>query len=185
MSADTMLEKTAVFSFGDLPGAEEPRLYDIDEPTRELPLIAGRFAGREWDPEELRRDFAEENRRDPAVRRRRIRTLSLGALAAMLLLVASLLGQARLVDCNEQTVAAAETAAELREEQNLLLAELQQTRVYEANASFETAALRRGAQTVRPDGNAEDVATVLSVRRGREMRHYWLSFIDGLGVSFH
>ena len=55
MIADVIQEKTAVFSFGSLSRTEEPRLYDLDEPTRELPLIAGRFAGREWTAEELRR----------------------------------------------------------------------------------------------------------------------------------
>ena len=45
MNADVIQEKTAVFSFGSLSRTEEPRLYDLDEPTRELPLIAGRFAG--------------------------------------------------------------------------------------------------------------------------------------------
>ena len=56
MRPESMDQKTAVFTFGSL-AAEEPRSYDVDEPTKELPLIAGRFAGREWDAEELRREY--------------------------------------------------------------------------------------------------------------------------------
>ena len=124
MTADSMQEKTAVFTFGSLSAPEEQRSYDMDEPTRELPLIAGRFAGREWAAEDLRREFSENGGlTGRQLRRRRAVTLSVGALAAMLLLVMSLLGQARLVDLNEQTVAAAETVTALRREQSELLVE--------------------------------------------------------------
>ena len=48
MTTDSMNGKTAVFSLGSITRQAEPRSYDMDEPTRELPLIAGRSAGREW-----------------------------------------------------------------------------------------------------------------------------------------
>ena len=109
MNADVIQEKTAVFSFGSLSRTEEPRLYDLDEPTRELPLIAGRFAGREWSAEELRRELREKDApQGREMRRRRAVTLLTGALCAMLLLVVSMLGQA----CFSSRSAAGRPAAE-------------------------------------------------------------------------
>ena len=68
MTAETLNQKTAVFSFGSLSAREEPRSYDVDEPTRKLPLIAGRFAGREWDEEELKREYDRKREKSSASR---------------------------------------------------------------------------------------------------------------------
>ena len=189
MTADSMQEKTAVFTFGSLSGDREPRSYDLDEPTRELPLIAGRFAGREWAAEDLRRELASGSAlSDKEKRRRRALTLSLGALAAMLLLVMSLLGQARLVGLNERAAVQTETVAELRQEHSRLLAEYEQTRAGRLSESAPAGAARaemlRAAQNDLPETAAEDRITVLNVRRGRELKHLWNSIVDTLGVSF-
>jgi|GEM_PF-3593249 hypothetical protein len=189
MTADSMQEKTAVFTFGSLSRAEEPRSYDMDEPTRELPLIAGRFAGREWTAEELRREFSENSGLSgKELRRRRIFTLAIGALCAMLLLVMSLVGQARLVDLDARTTAATETVSALRREQSELLVEYEQARIRAGSAEPTAVNDRiqrlRSVQISNHDQEAEDRITVLSVRRGRELHHFWHSLIDTLGVSF-
>lgn len=180
-----MQEKTAVFSFGSLSGAEEPRSYDIDEPTRELPLIAGRFAGREWVPGEMLRERPEKTSLNgAAMRRRNAFALSVGALAAMLLLVISLLGQARLVDMNEEANALSARADALRQEQNVLVVQYELSRA----ESFYTAAgyeQTPAVVTFSEEPLGEGRATVLSVRRGREIHHFWRSLVDRLGVSFH
>ena len=82
-------QKTAVFSFGSL-AVEEPRSYDMDEPTRQLPLIAGRFAGREWDVEELRREEDRKKEARKAPQNKRWFLPAVGAAAAAVLLVGSL-----------------------------------------------------------------------------------------------
>ena len=189
MSVDSMQEKTAVFSFGSLAGAGEPRVYDLDEPTRELPLIAGRFAGREWAAEDLRREFSENGGLTGGeLRRRRTATLVIGALAAVLLLVMSLLGQAKLVDVNDRAVAAAESVTELRREQNELLVEYERARLRAGSESLSAGAgrvqLLRAAQGEISGPETEDRVTVLNVRRGRELHHFWRSFVDTLGASF-
>ena len=191
MRPDSMQEKTAVFTFGSLAEAEEPRSFDLDEPTRELPLIAGRFAGREWTPEDLRRELAEKDTlTGKALRRRRTAALAVGALCAMLLLVLSLVGQARLVERNTQTVAAAQTVSELRKEQSRLLVEYERTRLRAGSGVGVSAAdnsrvqLLRQAQSEFPETEAEDTITVINVRRGRELQHFWHTLVDTLGVSF-
>ena len=189
MKSDPMQDKTAVFSFGSLNVADEPRSYDLDEPTRELPLIAGRFAGREWDAEDLRREFSEkETLTGRVLRRRRAATLAIGALCAMFLVVMSLLGQARLVDMNEQTSLAIAEVAELRREHNELVIAYEQTRLRAGGGDVATGESRvqllRQAQSEIAPNEAEDVVTVLNVRRGREFHHFWQSLVDTLGVSF-
>ena len=122
------------------------------------------------------------------LRRRRIFTLAIGALCAMLLLVMSLVGQARLVDLDARTTAATETVSALRREQSELLVEYEQARIRAGSAEPTAVNDRiqrlRSVQISNHDQEAEDRITVLSVRRGRELHHFWHSLIDTLGVSF-
>lgn len=172
MTAETLNQKTAVFSFGSLSAREEPRSYDVDEPTRKLPLIAGRFAGREWDEEELKREYDQKKEKSSASRIWVI-VISILALAAAMLLIGSLMGRARLVVMNQQAVEATQEIGMLRQEQNDL-------RVRSAGTSL----LRAGAEPVSPAPVGEDTAVVLSVRRGHELQHIWNTLVDMLGESF-
>ena len=167
-------QKTAVFSFGSL-AVEEPRSYDMDEPTRQLPLIAGRFAGREWDVEELQReeDRKKEARKERQNRRWFVPVLS--AAAAVAMLVGSLTGQAALLDVSENAAASRREIVSLSAERDALRLEYARSGL----------ALDRSAQTFEPVQGREDKATVLSVRRGHELDHFWDSVVDVLGESFH
>ena len=174
MRPEVLEQKTAVFSFGSL-AAEEPRSYDVDEPTRELPLIAGRFAGREWDVEELRQ---EEERKVEERRSRRSRPWlapAVSAAAALVLLVGSLTGQAALLDVNEKTASAEKEIAVIRWEQDALRLEYARSGL----------ALEVDGTRAEPVGTREDKATVLGVRRGHELQHFWNRVVDALGESFH
>ena len=183
MKADSMLEKTAVFSLGDLTREEEPRSFDLDEPTRELPLIAGRFAGREWDPEDLRREF-RENRTlsDGELRRRRAATLLIGAVCAVLLLAVSMLGQAGLADRNAAPAASAEITSIVYEE-NVQPAVIITGSARGADGASRLQRLRQTQESM-PEYGGEDRVTVLNVRRGSELRHFWQSLTEALGSSF-
>ena len=182
MNADVIQEKTAVFSFGSLSRTEEPRLYDLDEPTRELPLIAGRFAGREWSAEELRRELREKGApQGREMRRRRAVTLLTGALCAMLLLVVSMLGQA----CFSSRSAAGRPAAE-----NVIVFSQKETVPAAAvHAEKMSAAELTGVQLLRETrgeispSEGSDRITVLNVRRGRELRHFWQSLSDAFSAA--
>ena len=179
MTIEPMEEKTAVFQLGSLPSHAEPRSYDLDEPTRELPLISGRFAGREWIVEDLQREYTEK-KAEKALRPRKTRRalgLSLGAAAAAILLICSLLGQAKLVDLNEKTTAAETQIAELQAERSEQQARGAVLRV--ENRSGQAAAAESADA-----GETGDRATVLSIRRGREMNYLWNSFLDSVGASF-
>jgi hypothetical protein len=123
-----MEEKTAVFSFGSLACEPEPRSYDVDEPTRELPLISGRFAGREWVAEDLRREYEQKKtaqRTRPA--RRNAVLAAAGCFAAAALLVGALMGQTRLTAMNDEAVAVSEEITVLQREQNALRIRYEQT----------------------------------------------------------
>ena len=173
MTAETMTQKTAVFSFGSLSAREEPRSYNVDEPTRKLPLIAGRFAGREWDEDELQREY-EQKKQKPVHSRIWVVVISILALAAALLLIGSLMGRARLVVLNQQAVETTQEIGMLRQEQNELRLR-----------SAQTSILRAGNGPVSAVPAGEDTAVVLSVRRGHELQHMWNSLVDMLGESFH
>ena len=172
MTAETMNQKTAVFSFGSLSAREEPRSYDVDQPTRKLPLIAGRFAGREWNEDELRREY-EQKKEKPAGSRIWVVVVSILALAAALLLIGSLMGRARMVEMNQQAVETTREIGTLRQEQTELRIR-----------SAQTALLRSATEPAAPAPAAEDTAVVLSVRRGHELQHIWNSLVDMLGESF-
>ncbi len=174
MRPEVLEQKTAVFSFGSL-AVEEPRSYDVDEPTRELPLIAGRFAGREWDVEALRQ---EEDRKKEARRTRQNRAWfvpALSAAAAVVLLVGSLTGQAALLDVSEKAAASRSEIASLSLERDTLRLE------YARSALTQD----RSAPALESVRTREDKATVLSVRRGHELDRFWDSVVDVLGESFH
>ena len=182
MNADVIQEKTAVFSFGDLARTEEPRLYDLDEPTRELPLIAGRFAGREWSAEELRRELREKDApQGREMRRRRTVTLRTGALCAMLLLVVSMLGQA----CFSERSTAGRPAAE----NVIVFAQKDRVPAAVVRAEKTSAAETTGVRLLKETGGeissseGSDRITVLNVRRGRELRHFWLSLSDAFSAA--
>ena len=188
MNADSMQEKTAVFSFGSLSREEEPRSYDMDEPTRELPLIAGRFAGREWAPEDLRREFRENSAQSGReLRRRRTATLLIGAACAVFLLVMSMLGQAQLEDGNYSAAPAEENVIVFYREENARPAMTNGTDDRQRETFQDTAArvqLLRQTQEGIPDRESEDRVTVLNVRRGTELHRFWQSISDALGGSF-
>ena len=187
MTRELTNEKTAVFAFGDLDIAEEPRSYDLDEPTRELPLIAGRFAGREWTAEKLQSAPAvpKTERGDKAFHR--TVGLAAAAMAAVALMVGSLMGQAKLVDLNEQAVTASTEIAALRTEQNNLLLRLEESNpAADLNSipeSLESRVLDE-MLTAGVGNTGEDKATVLNIRHGRELGYLWESFVDRLGESF-
>ena len=178
MNAQTMDQKTAVFCFGSL--AAEPRSYDVDEPTRELPLIAGRFAGREWVVEDLRREY--DLKKEARVERKSKSWFVpvLSAAAAVMLLVGSLAGQAELVGINENAAGLEREVTVLRQEQSAM-------RVNYAQARLAFRQDQRDPDTlwIREEPQRQDKATVLNVRRGHELQHIWNSVIDTLGESFH
>ena len=164
MTAQPTEQKTAVFT-PCTDGAEATRAFPIlDEDTKELPLIAERFAGRYWDG---RTEDAPAKK--PERRRRRGFAFAAGftAVAAMLLLVGSLIGQAKLTAMNDEFVAVSTQIAELRSEERTL-------RVHAPRLD------QRNAGTAEP----ADRATVLNVRRGEGLRHIWESFLDTLVECF-
>ena len=187
MTRELTYEKTAVFSFGSLDIAEEPRSYDLDEPTRELPLIAGRFAGREWTAESVQpAPVVKKTEGDNRAFRRTVGLVA-AAMAAVALMVGSLMGQAKLVDLNEQAVTASTEIAALRTEQNTLLLHLEESNpAAELNSIPETFETRLFDEilTAGVENTGEDKATVLNIRHGRELGYLWESFVDTLGESF-
>ena len=178
MTRELDLKKTAVFSFDRLTAREEPRSYDVDEPTRELPLIAGRFAGREWIAEELRSEPIVKFTSKPNSAFRRAAALALGGVTAAALLVGALMGQAELIDMNEEAVVVSAEISALREEQNTLL--LRYAELSPAHVGEDAPA----ASEVGTSSVGQDKATVLNIRHGRELGHMWESFVDTLGASF-
>ena len=174
MRPEVLEQKTAVFSFGTL-AAEEPRSYNVDEPTRELPLIAGRFAGREWDVEKLRQEQERKVEERRARRKRSWLVPAAGAAAAVALLIGSLAGQAAILDTNETAAAADREIAVMRQEQDYL-------RLQYARSALTLEMNENRSET---EQTREDKATVLGVRRGRELQHFWDQVVDVLGESFH
>ena len=179
-------QKTAVFTPLTEEETEKTRAFPaLDGDTKELPLIADRFAGRYWDGR------AEEAQPSKPARRRRRRTafaFGFSSLAAMLLLVLSLVGQARLAAMNDELVAVSGEITELQTEQRSLLVK---TEAAESFSAIEERAVNElGMQPPRMDqrsaGTAEpsDRATVLNIRRGEGLRYAWRSFLDTLVECF-
>ena len=182
MNADVIQEKTAVFSFGSLSRTEEPRLYDLDEPTRELPLIAGRFAGREWSAEELRRELREKDApQGREMRRRRAVTLLTGALCAMLLLVVSMLGQACVSSRSAEGRPAAENVIVFSQKETVPAAAVHAEKMSAAELTG-VQLLRETRGEISPSEGSDRI-TVLNVRRGRELRHFWQSLSDAFSAA--
>ena len=182
MSAGHLNEKTAVFTPGSLTRAFEPRSYDMDEPTRELPLIAGRFAGREWTVEDMEREQTRrlELKKQSGLHPRAITAMALCAVLALVLLVGSLFGRSRLVAMNEEAVHVTAQITVLEDEQRNLRVQYAQLRQFPAAQRTAALAVTSGL----PLSQGEDKATVLNLRHSNEMPQLWRSFIDKLGESF-
>ena len=184
MDPRSLDQKTAVFSFGDLTPECGVRGHEMDESTRELPLIAGRFAGRQWIVEDLQRE-AEAKPRQTGRPRRRAAALVVCAAMAVLLLVGALMAQARLTALNDQAVAVSGEIRDLRQERNVLMAEYALSEDLAAADRYATVELGmqqpRSDQLIAPGAGAADKATVLGVRRGQGLSYLWNSFIDDLG----
>ena len=185
VNAKTTEQRTAVFTPCS-ESAEATRAFPVsDEDTKELPLIADRFAGRYWDGHA---DEALE--RNPARKQSFRSALAFGAaaVAAMLLLVGSLTGQAELTAMNDELVAVSERISELKAEERTLLAETERAESLAAVESYAVGTL--GMQQPRPDqrntGAAElsDRATVLHARRGQGLRHFWENLLDTVVACF-
>ena len=185
MKAKITEEKTAVFT-PCAESAEATRAFAVsDEDTKELPLIAERFAGRYWDGHI--EDKAEEK---PARKKSFRSTAAFGAaaVAAMLLLVGSLTGQAELTAMNDELVAVSERISELKAEERTLLVETERAESLTAVESYAVGTL--GMQPPRLDqrstGASElsDRATVLHERRGQGLRHFWEKLLDTVVACF-
>ena len=115
------------------------------------------------------------------MRRRRAVTLLTGALCAMLLLVVSMLGQA----CFSSRSAEGRPAAE-----NVIVFSQKETVPAAAvHAEKMSAAELTGVQLLRETrgeispSEGSDRITVLNVRRGRELRHFWQSLSDAFSAA--
>lgn len=188
MIENAMEQKTAVFSLGDLSRENAAAGRDMDDSTRELPLIAGRFAGRQWIVEDLKREAEEKPARPEKSRAHRL-LLAACAAAAMLLLVFSLMGQARLAALNDRAVALSGEVRDLRQEQIALRVEAAAGQdLSEADRyAVETLGMQmpRGDQVLTMETRAQDKATVLGVRRGRGASYLWNVLLDELGAYLH
>ena len=153
----------------------------LDEDTRELPLIADRFAGRYWDGRMEKE--TDETGEKPARKKtwRSALAFAAAAVAAMLLLVGSLTGQAELTAMNDELVAVSERISEL----------LVETEKAESLAAVESYAVGTlGMELPRLDqrntGASElsDRATVLHARRGQALRYFWENLLDTVMACF-
>ena len=188
VNAKTTEQRTAVFT-PCAESAEATRAFPVsDEDTKELPLIADRFAGRYWDGR--METETDETGEKPARKKTWRSALAFGAaaVAAMLLLVGSLTGQAELTAMNDELVAVSERISELKAEERTLLAETERAESLAAVESYAVGTL--GMQQPRPDqrntGAAElsDRATVLHARRGQGLRHFWENLLDTVVACF-
>lgn len=188
MNAKTTEQKTAVFT-PCAESAEATRAFPVlDEDTRELPLIADRFAGRYWDGR------MEKETNEPGGKPARKKTwrsaLAFGAaaVAAMLLLVGSLTGQAELTAMNDELVSVSARISELKAEERTLLVETEKAESLAAVESYAVGTL--GMELPRLDqrntGASElsDRATVLHARRGQGLRYFWENLLDTVMACF-
>ena len=185
MKAKITEEKTAVFT-PCAESAEATRAFPVsDEDTKELPLIAERFAGRYWDGR------IEDKPEEKPSRKKSFRSaLAFGAaaVAAMLLLVGSLTGQAKLTAMNDELVAVSERISELKAEERTLLVETERAESLSAVESYavETLGMQPPRLDQRSTGTSElsDRATVLHERRGQGLRHFWEKLLDTVVACF-
>lgn len=185
MKAKITEEKTAVFT-PCAEGAEATRAFAVsDEDTKELPLIAERFAGRYWD------GHIEDKPEEKPARKKSFRsTAAFGAaaVAAMLLLVGSLTGQAGLTAMNDELVAVSARISELKAEERTLLVETERAESLSAVESYavETLGMQPPRLDQRSTGASElsDRATVLHERRGQGLRHFWEKLLDTVVACF-
>ena len=185
MKAKITEEKTAVFT-PCAESAEATRAFPVsDEDTKELPLIAERFAGRYWD------GHIEDKPEEKPARKKSFRsTAAFGAaaVAAMLLLVGSLTGQAELTAMNDELVAVSERISELKAEERTLLVETERAESLSAVESYavETLGMQPPRLDQRSTGASElsDRATVLHERRGQGLRHFWEKLLDTVVACF-
>ena len=185
MKAKITEEKTAVFT-PCAESAEATRAFAVsDEDTKELPLIAERFAGRYWD------GHIEDKPEEKPARKKSFRsTAAFGAaaVAAMLLLVGSLTGQAELTAMNDELVAVSERISELKAEERTLLVETERAESLSAVESYavETLGMQPPRLDQRSTGASElsDRATVLHERRGQGLRHLWEKLLDTVVACF-
>ena len=185
MKAKITEEKTAVFT-PCAESVEATRAFPVsDEDTKELPLIAERFAGRYWD------GHIEDKTEEKPSRKKSFRSalaFCTTAVAAMLLLVGSLTGQAKLTAMNDELVAVSERISELKAEERTLLVETERAESLTAVESYAVGTL--GMQPPRLDqrstGASElsDRATVLHERRGQGLRHFWEKLLDTVVACF-
>lgn len=185
MKAKITEEKTAVFT-PCAESAEATRAFAVsDEDTKELPLIAERFAGRYWD------GHIEDKPEEKPARKKSFRsTAAFGAaaVAAMLLLVGSLTGQAKLTAMNDELVAVSARISELKAEERTLLVETERAESLSAVESYavETLGMQPPRLDQRSTGASElsDRATVLHERRGQGLRHFWEKLLDTVVACF-
>lgn len=185
MKAKITEEKTAVFT-PCAESAEATRAFAVsDEDTKELPLIAERFAGRYWD------GHIEDKPEEKPARKKSFRSaVAFGAavVAAMLLLVGSLTGQAKLTAMNDELVAVSARISELKAEERTLLVETERAESLSAVESYavETLGMQPPRLDQRSTGASElsDRATVLHERRGQGLRHFWEKLLDTVVACF-
>lgn len=185
MKAKITEEKTAVFT-PCAESAEATRAFAVsDEDTKELPLIAERFAGRYWD------GHIEDKPEEKPARKKSFRsTAAFGAaaVAAMLFLVGSLTGQAGLTAMNDELVAVSARISELKAEERTLLVETERAESLSAVESYavETLGMQPPRLDQRSTGASElsDRATVLHERRGQGLRHFWEKLLDTVVACF-
>ena len=105
-------------------------------------------------------------------------------VAAAFLLSVSLMGQARMVDLNEETAAVTGQVAVLQTEQTALRVRSQETLLFSYGPETP-GELSGDHRSDGPEAPRTESAAVLSIRRGQKMNHFWRTFIDTLGASFH
>ena len=169
MNAKTTEQKTAVFT-PCAESAEATRAFPVlDEDTRELPLIADRFAGRYWDGR-MEKETNETGGK-PARKKTWRSALAFGAAAVA-----------------AELVAVSERISELKAEERTLLVETEKAESLAAVESYAVGTL--GMELPRLDqrntGASElsDRATVLHARRGQGLRYFWENLLDTVMACF-
>ena len=192
MTNRQVTEKTVVFHFGDLSAEAGNAGSLVDDETRELPLISGRFAGRCWDAEELLREEERKTaaRKKSPVRRRWFAPAALaGAALSFALLTGSLMGQARMTQMNDQILTAQEEVIVLRQERDRSQSRIASGVSMTTTEGYVTKTLgmqrRSQEQEVETVIQREDKATVLGIRRGQGFTYFCRTIIDKVGEYLH
>lgn len=161
-------DKTMVFSFGSLAceGAPSAREYTIYEAPGKSENTA-------------------RGRADILL----IVTALLAAALSVLLLVAALMGQARLTELNDQAVMTGKEIGELRREQTELRIRYEETFDLEEIEEYATVTLgmqKPGNEQIDyADPVVPDQVTVLAKENGLDLSVYCRAVIDSLGACFH